>query len=305
MFYGGWLAWALAAPRRSSSAGSSSSSRRRSRSSRSSGATSSPASTPGSSSSTCAASPGTRIEETERKFAADRGHDPHGHPAGARSRRCSTTSASRTAASTSRSARARSSRRPTARSSSRSRRTTARRRDYVRKLRATLASDVPRADLLLPRAGHLDPGAQLRPRRAHRRAGRRAPSATRTQTLRRRAADRRARAGRSPAPPTCTSRRCRKQPELRIDVDRTMAGQLGLTERDVASDLLVSLVVERDRVAELLARQARRPVPRRRADPAARDRLDRRAEHDAHLDRRRPRRSSSRTSPPCRAPTGP
>jgi multidrug efflux pump subunit AcrB len=32
-----------------------------------------------------------------------------------------------------------------------------------------------------------------------------------------------------------------KQPELRIDVDRTMAAQEGLTERDVASDLLVSL----------------------------------------------------------------
>jgi multidrug efflux pump subunit AcrB len=32
-----------------------------------------------------------------------------------------------------------------------------------------------------------------------------------------------------------------KQPEIRIDVDRTMAAQLGLTERDVSSDLLVSL----------------------------------------------------------------
>jgi multidrug efflux pump subunit AcrB len=32
-----------------------------------------------------------------------------------------------------------------------------------------------------------------------------------------------------------------KQPEIRIDVDRTMAGQVGLTERDVANDLLVSL----------------------------------------------------------------
>jgi multidrug efflux pump subunit AcrB len=30
-------------------------------------------------------------------------------------------------------------------------------------------------------------------------------------------------------------------PELRVDVDRTMAGQVGLTQRDVASDLLVSL----------------------------------------------------------------
>ncbi len=32
-----------------------------------------------------------------------------------------------------------------------------------------------------------------------------------------------------------------KQPELRVDVNRTMAGQLGITEHDVASDLLVSL----------------------------------------------------------------
>jgi multidrug efflux pump subunit AcrB len=32
-----------------------------------------------------------------------------------------------------------------------------------------------------------------------------------------------------------------KQPEIRIDIDRTMAGQLGLTERDVASDLLISM----------------------------------------------------------------
>ncbi len=32
-----------------------------------------------------------------------------------------------------------------------------------------------------------------------------------------------------------------KQPEIRIDVDRTMAAQLGLTERDVASDLLISM----------------------------------------------------------------
>ena len=32
-----------------------------------------------------------------------------------------------------------------------------------------------------------------------------------------------------------------KQPALRIDVDRTMAGQVGLTERDIASDLLVAL----------------------------------------------------------------
>src|SRR5207302_8699536 len=32
-----------------------------------------------------------------------------------------------------------------------------------------------------------------------------------------------------------------KQPALRVDVNRTMAGEVGLTERDVASDLLVAL----------------------------------------------------------------
>src|SRR5205823_3116473 len=32
-----------------------------------------------------------------------------------------------------------------------------------------------------------------------------------------------------------------RQPALRVDVNRTMAGEVGLTERDVASDLLVAL----------------------------------------------------------------
>ena len=48
-------------------------------------------------------------------------------------------------------------------------------------------------------------------------------------------------AARSRARSTCTSRRCRASPQLRVDVDRTMAAQAGLTQRDVASDLLVSL----------------------------------------------------------------
>src|SRR5262249_28034095 len=32
-----------------------------------------------------------------------------------------------------------------------------------------------------------------------------------------------------------------RRPEIFVDVDRTMAGQAGLTQRDVASDLLISL----------------------------------------------------------------
>ena len=115
--YGGFLALRARAPRGVRAAlRRSFVARCRWRSSRSSDATSSPASTPASSSCTCAAPPGTRIEESERCFADDRGHDPRRSSRRTRSRRCSTTSACRTAASTSRSATARRSRRPTARS---------------------------------------------------------------------------------------------------------------------------------------------------------------------------------------------
>ena len=79
-----------------------------------------------------------------------------------------------------------------------------------------------------------------------------------------------------------------KQPELRIDVNRTMAGQLGLTERDVASDLLVSLAssaivapsfwLDKRGVQYLVAVQ----TPQAEVDSI--DAL----EHDAHLHRRRP-----------------
>ena len=100
-------------------------------------------------------------------------------------------------------------------------------------------------------------------------------------TLRRRQADRRAREA-IPGAADVHLAQVPKQPELRVDVNRTMAGQLGLTERDVASDLLVSLASSAIVAPTLLARQARRAVPRRGADAAARDRLDRRDE------RRRP-----------------
>ncbi len=79
-----------------------------------------------------------------------------------------------------------------------------------------------------------------------------------------------------------------KQPELRIDVDRTMAAQLGLTERDVASDLLVSLAssaivapsywLDKRGIQYLVAVQ----TPQHDVDSL--DALD----DDAHLDRRRP-----------------
>jgi len=47
-------------------------------------------------------------------------------------------------------------------------------------------------------------------------------------------------------------------PDLFINVDRTQAEQLGLAQRDVASDLLVSLSFELSDCAELLAQPAKR-----------------------------------------------
>ena len=58
-------------------------------------------------------------------------------------------------------------------------------------------------------------------------------------------------------------------PELRVDVDRTMAAQVGLTQRDVASDLLVSLSSSAQMAPNFwLDPKTRRPVPGRRADAA-------------------------------------
>ena len=46
---------------------------------------------------------------------------------------------------------------------------------------------------------------------------------------------------RFPAPSTCIRTRWWTSPELRLNVDRTRASQLGLTQQAVANSLLVSL----------------------------------------------------------------
>ena len=56
-----------------------------------------------------------------------------------------------------------------------------------------------------------------------------------------RAAAPRPRRARSRARPTCTSTRCYEQPQLNLNVDRVKAGQMGLTQRDVTSSMLISL----------------------------------------------------------------
>ena len=61
------------------------------------------------------------------------------------------------------------------------------------------------------------------------------------------------------ASPTCASSRCSTSRALHLDVDRTRAAQIGLTQRDVATNLLISLSRQRPDDADLLA-QSRRPA---------------------------------------------
>ena len=236
---------------------------------------------------------------------ADRGHDPRRSSRRARSRRCSTTSASRTAASTCRSARARSSRRPTARSSSRSRRSTARPPDYVRKLRATLAHDVSRTQTFFFLAPDISTQVLN--------FGLAAPIDVQVvgaignedADLRGRAADRRARE----AHPRRGRRAPRAGPEAARAPHRRRPddGRAARPHRARRGQRPARLArVERHRVAELLARQARRPVPRRRADAAApRSTRSTRSNTTPISTGGGAARSSCRTSRRCRAPTGP
>ena len=100
------------------------------------------------------------------------------------------------------------------------------------------AREVPRYGLLLPAGQHHQPDSEFRPARADRSAGGRAqrggqlsrsprssPPGSRT----------------FPAPPTFTSIRWPSSREIRLNVDRAKASQLGLTQRDVTSSMLISL----------------------------------------------------------------
>ena len=58
-------------------------------------------------------------------------------------------------------------------------------------------------------------------------------------------------------------------PQINVDVDRTLAGEVGLTQRDVANSLLVTLSGQRPGEAQFLAQhRERRVLSDRRADAA-------------------------------------
>ena len=75
-------------------------------------------------------------------------------------------------------------------------------------------------------------------------------------------------------------------PEIDLNVDRSKAGQVGLTQRDVATSLLISLSSSGQIAPNAVAGLAqRRQLQRRRADPAIPHRFARRAA--AHADQSR------------------
>ncbi len=180
-----------------------------------SAATSSRPSTPARSSCTCARAPGTRIEETARAGRPGRRHDPRDDPAARARRRCSTTSACRTAASTCRYSDGGTDRhRRTPRSSSRSTTDHAPTADLrVASCAPTLPSAFPGAHVLLPAGRHRHAGPELRHCRRRSTSqviGARTSAATIAVAGQLADRDR----GASPAPSTCTcsrrstSRRC-------------------------------------------------------------------------------------------------
>ena len=134
----------------------------------------------------------------------------------------------------------------------------------ARAARRSSPREFPGVHVLLPAAGHRQPDPQLRPARADRRPDRRPQPARRTARF---AADAAAEAAReSRASSTCASTQVANQPTLQHRRrPHACAAQVGLTQRDVANNLLDLAQRQRPDRADLLARTAeRRQLPRRR-----------------------------------------
>ena len=98
--------------------------------------------------------------------------------------------------------------------------------------------EIPGHDVLLPAGQHHQPDSELRTARAHRSAGgrprRRWPTTKSPSSSPRKIA-------RIPGAADVHVHQVVDQPEIRLNVDRVKAGQLGLTQRDVTSNMLISL----------------------------------------------------------------
>ena len=102
---------------------------------------------------------------------------------------------------------------------------------------------------------------------------------------------RRTRSRTFPAPPTFMFTRWWLSPKFDLNVDRIKASQLGLTQRDVTSSMLISLSGNGKCRAQFLVELVeRRQLQRRRADAAIPDRFTRRAAPHPYLRRLRRRK---------------
>ena len=109
---------------------------------------------------------------------------------------------------------------------------------YVKPLQGKAAGAIPRPELCVPAGRHRQPDPQFR------RAGADRPRNPRRQPRRQlrlcqQAAG--ARSGAFPASPTRRIQQSARNPSFNVDVDRTRAQYVGLTERDVANSMVVNL----------------------------------------------------------------
>ena len=137
----------------------------------------------------------------------------------------------------------------------------------MKTLREKLAKRVSRAELLLPAGRHRQPDPELRAAGADRHPGRRL---RRQAELCRSPARSRRESQQIPGAVDVHLHQVTNAPELRVNVDRTRAQELGLTQRDVANSLLDLAQLERPGDAELLGRsEERHQLSGRGPDPAA------------------------------------
>ena len=109
--------------------------------------------------------------------------------------------------------------------------------DYEVQLRKRLPRKFPGHGVFLPARQHHQPDPQLRTPRAYRSAGRRTQCRRQLQNRRRTAE----RIARIPGAADVHVHQVVDQPEIRLNVDRVKAAQLGLTQHDVTSSMLISL----------------------------------------------------------------
>ena len=138
--------------------------------------------------------------------------------------------------------------------------------EYTDRLRKRLHAEVPRRDVLLRGRQHHQPDSELRPARAHRRAGGGPQRSTPTTRSPRSS---RAQIARIPGAADVHIHQVVDWPEIDVNVDRDKAGQVGLTQtRRQQQPADLADLQRPDRAHPVAGLAHRRQLLRRRADAA-------------------------------------